>query len=402
MCVRFESLVLLACNVNACDCKCLSACLQSKPNWETVFTGATPEEHGVTSNYWYPTRCEHYGVPDPECIACQVCHTIIADMRALMGTRPIDQLNRTRILEQLLPQCEQWHYWNEYCEQHVQISYDYLAINRNDESDICITRHVDVTNDIAFTPCRRLLTSRIAFTNNDVVNNNNQHNRVSLRSADTDEGKSSNNKHDKDINVTYPTLFGIAKQHGLSTLCYHDWDSIYALIEDNVLDHKMFGNSSESVVSAFESLLSQSNSQQQQEQRYARHLPSVSFLYFGDIDEAGHEYGWGSPEYLDAVHSVDSKIARVLRALESSHHLHKTLVLVVADHGGDPGSYDHGYTSDDYEVMVPFVAFGPGIVGRPGNGARLADVAPTVLNALGINVARDLPLMSGRVLTSLY
>ena len=31
------------------------------------------------------------------------------------------------------------------------------------------------------------------------------------------------------------------------------------------------------------------------------HHPNLMFIHFDSIDDAGHSYSWGSPEYYDAV-----------------------------------------------------------------------------------------------------
>ena len=32
-----------------------------------------------------------------------------------------------------------------------------------------------------------------------------------------------------------------------------------------------------------------------------QHQPNLMFIHFDSIDEAGHAYSWGSPQYYDAV-----------------------------------------------------------------------------------------------------
>jgi predicted AlkP superfamily pyrophosphatase or phosphodiesterase len=67
-----------------------------------------------------------------------------------------------------------------------------------------------------------------------------------------------------------------------------DWDSLYSMIEDNILDDALFLHDTDSLTKAFEA-------------KWPTLLPTMSFLYFGDIDEAGHAYGWGSSEYLAVI-----------------------------------------------------------------------------------------------------
>ena len=45
----------------------------------------------------------------------------------------------------------------------------------------------------------------------------------------------------------------------------------------------------------------------------ARHF-NYAFVHYRDTDSAGHAFGWGSPEYLQAVASVDAYLADVAPA----------------------------------------------------------------------------------------
>lgn len=56
--------------------------------------------------------------------------------------------------------------------------------------------------------------------------------------------------------------------------------------------------------------------------------PGLAYLYWGDVDKAGHHHGWGSLEWGDALAAVDHELARLARALPTG-----TLLLVTADHG---------------------------------------------------------------------
>ncbi len=52
------------------------------------------------------------------------------------------------------------------------------------------------------------------------------------------------------------------------------------------------------------------------------------YLYWGDVDTAGHHKGWGSWEWGEQVESVDRELARLARSLPTG-----TTLLVTADHG---------------------------------------------------------------------
>lgn len=56
--------------------------------------------------------------------------------------------------------------------------------------------------------------------------------------------------------------------------------------------------------------------------------PGLAHLYWGDVDKAGHQYGWRSPQWAEALAEVDRGLGRLARSLPPD-----TLVLVTADHG---------------------------------------------------------------------
>ena len=56
--------------------------------------------------------------------------------------------------------------------------------------------------------------------------------------------------------------------------------------------------------------------------------PGVVYLYWGDVDKAGHQEGWQSAAWGDALAEADRELARLARRLPAG-----TLLLVTADHG---------------------------------------------------------------------
>jgi arylsulfatase A-like enzyme len=91
--------------------------------------------------------------------------------------------------------------------------------------------------------------------------------------------------------------------------------------------------------------------------------------------------------YDAEVVATDRAIGTVIRALERAALLERTLVVVTADHGEelwDHGGYGHGHSMFEEVVRVPlFLRTGRDarIDPRP---ARLVDVAPTLVGALGL------------------
>lgn len=56
--------------------------------------------------------------------------------------------------------------------------------------------------------------------------------------------------------------------------------------------------------------------------------PGVAYLYWGDVDKAGHHHGWSSMAWGDALAEVDAELGRLARSVPRG-----TTIVVTADHG---------------------------------------------------------------------
>jgi len=56
--------------------------------------------------------------------------------------------------------------------------------------------------------------------------------------------------------------------------------------------------------------------------------PGLAYLYWGDVDKAGHHHGWGSWQWGDALAELDFELGRLARSLPRG-----TVVVITADHG---------------------------------------------------------------------
>jgi len=57
-------------------------------------------------------------------------------------------------------------------------------------------------------------------------------------------------------------------------------------------------------------------------------VPGLVYLYWGDVDKTGHQFGWQSREWSDALTHTDRELGRLARSLPRD-----TMLLVTADHG---------------------------------------------------------------------
>ncbi len=105
--------------------------------------------------------------------------------------------------------------------------------------------------------------------------------------------------------------------------------------------------------------------------------------------------------YLENVLYLDSLLAEVKARVDKSGR--PTIWIITADHGEQFGEHNVLMHSEDLfkdSVRVPFFFFGPGIqAGHQQGIPELADVAPTLLEAAGLEVPSD---MNGRSLLGGY
>ena len=112
------------------------------------------------------------------------------------------------------------------------------------------------------------------------------------------------------------------------------------------------------------------------------HDVDFAFLYLGYSDEAGHQYGWMSEEYLDAVKFSWKNIETVTSSLKDDY-----TVIVTADHGGHDRT--HG-TQMPEDMTIPLIIAGKDFeAGRELAGAGIKDIAPTVAALLGVEPDSD-------------
>ncbi|CAM5342706.1 alkaline phosphatase family protein [Streptomyces griseorubiginosus] len=118
--------------------------------------------------------------------------------------------------------------------------------------------------------------------------------------------------------------------------------------------------------------------------------PDAVFVYFGATDEAAHAEGPHSPAYDRALLAQDTHLGWLLAAVETrrldpARARERWTVLVTTDHGHlDTGGHG-GDTRAEREVFV--VLAEPGMAGGTRlDTPRLVDIAPTVLDRLGVRI----------------
>lgn len=77
-----------------------------------------------------------------------------------------------------------------------------------------------------------------------------------------------------------------------------------------------------------------------------------------DPDNAGHRYGWGTPEQIEAFARTDAALAVVKAAIEKAGIADSSVVIISADHGGHDKT--HGSNSSE-DMNIPWIVWGKGV-----------------------------------------
>ncbi|MFD0894848.1 alkaline phosphatase family protein [Luteolibacter ambystomatis] len=117
--------------------------------------------------------------------------------------------------------------------------------------------------------------------------------------------------------------------------------------------------------------------------------PDVLFLHFDQVDGAGHSTGFSptNPDYMNAIHTVDTHIGSVLAAINARPQIaqEKWLVILTTDHGGT-GTSHGGQTSEERNITLLVsgaVVNAPHV--SPATPGQTA-VPPTAMKYLGVPV----------------
>jgi len=121
--------------------------------------------------------------------------------------------------------------------------------------------------------------------------------------------------------------------------------------------------------------------------------PDVARLRSGEIRLSDEQKDAVRDLYRAEVASVDAAIGTVLDALDRLGLRERTMVVVVADHGEEfweHGGVEHGHTVYEELIRVPLLMRWPGHLPageKVDTLVRITDVAPTVLDLLGLPAA---------------
>lgn len=111
--------------------------------------------------------------------------------------------------------------------------------------------------------------------------------------------------------------------------------------------------------------------------------PDFVFLYMVETDEkGGHDSGWMSETYLDYISRAIDNVKKVVEEAGSDYN-----IIITADHGG----HDRCHGTDLPEDMtIPMFFCGDAFEkGRELKDVSILDIAPTIVDLMGIDTPRE-------------
>lgn len=122
--------------------------------------------------------------------------------------------------------------------------------------------------------------------------------------------------------------------------------------------------------------------------------PSFLFSYQVQVDEAGHSYGGGSPEYRKAVTNVSDNIAEIMAAVAARESAtgEDWTVIVTTDHGHQQSvGFGHGFQSpnETSSFIIADLAGDSANDGKQNLGYSNVDITPTILKLFGAPLRSD-------------
>lgn len=186
--------------------------------------------------------------------------------------------------------------------------------------------------------------------------------------------------------VTVPTIFKLAKARGLTTALFAGKEKFKHLNVPGTVDDFAAPEAPARVVSELAAAC------------IVAKKPNLCFIHFPDSDSAGHEFGWGSPQQVQAFADEDAAIKTILDAIDKAGIAGDSVIIVSADHGGHDKT--HGSTSLE-DMHIPWIVWGKGVKKDFEITRRVStcDTAATALWLLGVPIP---PEMDGKPVKSAF
>ena len=129
------------------------------------------------------------------------------------------------------------------------------------------------------------------------------------------------------------TIFTILREQRPSaeTGAIYNWDGIGYVIDTAAVDYHFYDESRAKKVPGYNPM---GYVQTYMVPYIIEKTPELVLCYFGDLDAAGHGYGWDSPQYAEMLRKCDECIGVLILALKDADIWDDTIIVLTTDHGG--------------------------------------------------------------------
>ena len=183
-----------------------------------------------------------------------------------------------------------------------------------------------------------------------------------------------------------PTIFTILRQQRPSAEigCVYDWDCIGILADTLALDYNYFIKT----YRGKETMIPTEEYTKIATEYIKTKKPDFFTFYYGALDNAGHQFGWYGPEYIECLKGLDRGVGMVIQALKDAGIFEDTIIIMSSDHGGKDKGHG-GFTM--LELETPFIVFGKKV--KKGfefpEPMMQYDTAATIAYILGLDIPDD-------------
>lgn len=157
--------------------------------------------------------------------------------------------------------------------------------------------------------------------------------------------------------VKVPTIFSLAKQHGLVTAMFVGKEKFEHLLLPGSVDAFVWPqpeDDAKAVAKVFA-------------EKVGTLKPNLCFIHFRDPDTAGHAHGGASPEKIQALADCDAALKTIKDAIAAAGLTSTSVIILTADHGSHDIKDKDGNTRGTHgsaetpDVTIPWVAWGKGV-----------------------------------------
>ena len=176
--------------------------------------------------------------------------------------------------------------------------------------------------------------------------------------------------------VKVPTAFKLARESGYTTAIFAGKEKFRHLNVPGTVDEFQIPAYKSTIVAAAAA------------KYIGEKKPNLCFIHFADSDGAGHEFGWGSKEQIQAFADEDAALKTVLDAVQQAGIASRSVFILSADHGGHDKT--HGTDSPE-DMTIPWIAWGASVKSNYTieTAVNTCDTAATALWLLGVAVPAD-------------